>query len=177
MSITYGLKAPPFGRIMHTLDSRDDVFVAPQSIVSVGEILSLARRIAPSLAKTACGSWPASKLSSVSFLIAIGALHQRNYGPAHKIPDSPNRLCSTYSRRATLRLYRFATFIARGGGCAASTREPFWDQQRSSAREPINARSPNPEALGDRRWPTPSSPQPFDSFSIDCRSSPFYRPP
>jgi hypothetical protein len=46
MSITYGLKAPPFGRIMHTLDSRDDVFVAPQSIVSVGEILSLARRIA-----------------------------------------------------------------------------------------------------------------------------------
>jgi hypothetical protein len=43
----------------------------------------------PSLAKTACGSRPANKPSSVSFLIAICALHPRQYGPAHKIPDSP----------------------------------------------------------------------------------------
>src|ERR1700691_1369612 len=43
----------------------------------------------PSLAKTACGSRPASKPSRVSFLIAICALHRRHYGPAHKIPDSP----------------------------------------------------------------------------------------
>ena len=45
MSITYGLKAPPFGRIMHTLDSRDDVFVTPQSIVSVGEIPKIPIRV------------------------------------------------------------------------------------------------------------------------------------
>jgi hypothetical protein len=25
-------------------------------------------------------------------LIAIGALHRRHYGPAHKIPDSPEKL-------------------------------------------------------------------------------------
>src|ERR1700722_18501379 len=43
----------------------------------------------PSLAKTACGSRPASKPSRVSFLIAICALHRRHYGPTHKIPDSP----------------------------------------------------------------------------------------
>jgi hypothetical protein len=35
----------------------------------------------PSLAKTACGSRPASKPSRVSFLIAIYALHRRHYGP------------------------------------------------------------------------------------------------
>src|ERR1700729_4041044 len=45
----------------------------------------------PSLAKTACGSRPASKPSRVSFLIAICALHRRHYGPAHKIPDSPSK--------------------------------------------------------------------------------------
>src|ERR1700691_4062104 len=44
----------------------------------------------PSLAKTACGSRPASKPSRVSFLIAICALHRRHYGPTHKIPDSPH---------------------------------------------------------------------------------------
>src|SRR5829696_7833923 len=43
----------------------------------------------PSLLKTSFGSRPSRSWSSVSFLIAISALHRRHYGPAHKIPDSP----------------------------------------------------------------------------------------
>src|SRR5215204_2221479 len=44
----------------------------------------------PSLLKTSFGSRPSRSWSSVSFLIAISALHRRHYGPAHKIPDSPS---------------------------------------------------------------------------------------
>src|SRR3954471_8063583 len=44
----------------------------------------------PSLLKTSFGSRPSRSWSRVSFLIAISALHRRHYGPAHKIPDSPD---------------------------------------------------------------------------------------
>jgi hypothetical protein len=36
----------------------------------------------------------------VSFLIAICALHRRHYGPAHKIPDSPDQIAAA-SRKIT----------------------------------------------------------------------------
>ena len=44
----------------------------------------------PVLRKHIFGSRPASRSSSVSFLIAILALHRRHYGPTHKIPDAPS---------------------------------------------------------------------------------------
>src|SRR6187402_1975066 len=47
----------------------------------------------PSLLKTSFGSRPSRSWSRVSFLIAISALRRRHYGPAHKIPDSPDGSC------------------------------------------------------------------------------------
>ena len=38
MGVADGLKPPPLGRIVHALDRRNDVFVASQSVISVGEI-------------------------------------------------------------------------------------------------------------------------------------------
>src|SRR4051794_39122402 len=45
----------------------------------------------PSLEKTCLGSRPESSSSSMPFLIAIARLLRLHYGPAHKIPDSPER--------------------------------------------------------------------------------------
>jgi hypothetical protein len=54
-----------------------------------GQRLFSARRTKPFLLKTSFGSRPSRSWSSVSFLIAIGTLHQHHYGPEHKIPDRP----------------------------------------------------------------------------------------
>ena len=51
------------------------------------------------------------------------------------------------------------------------------DRHELSAREPIDTRSPDPEALGDRRWPHALVAEAFDSFSIDRGRSPLIDTP
>src|SRR5260370_34906855 len=46
-----------------------------------------------------------------------------------------------------------------------------------SAREPIDTRSPDPQAHGDRRWPHALIAEALDSFSIDRGRSPLIDPP
>ena len=53
----------------------------------------------------------------------------------------------------------------------------FGDRQRSSAGEPINARSPNPKALGNRCRPETLVRESFDIFSIDRRWPALVDPP
>src|SRR5215207_5580828 len=70
--------------------------LAFEMVVEFGVENTLGKRLLqlvekPVLLKTSFGSRPSRSWSSVSFLIAISALHRRHYGPAHKIPDSPTR--------------------------------------------------------------------------------------
>jgi hypothetical protein len=123
-------------------------------------------------------SRPAKRSSSVSFLIAILALHRRDYGPTHEIPDTPYPLWLHNSRA-----YRQLPPVGPHRLCLPTDSklpEDVVPVEVSAARtqprpydlageDPVDARSADLEPLGNLRCPQPLSFQRSDVRSFNRR--------